>query len=187
MTGLRRGFRAEAERLAIELRGELGLSPRDRVDPFALADLYGVPVHGTTDLEIDAAHVTHFAGRESGTWSALTVFCGTRRMIVLNDAHDVRRLANSLSHELAHLFLDHEPAPVLNPDGSRTWNRQVEAEANELGAQILIPDRIAKELAIRGLDPDDVAEGFGISSQLAEWRMRVSGGFIIRQRTRANR
>jgi len=187
MTKLRHGFKAEAERLALELRAELGLGRRDRVDPQALADLYGIPVVDASELEAPTGKVDYLAAVESGAWSAITVFHGTRRMIVLNDRHDPRRRANSLAHELAHVFLEHEPAPVLHPDGSRTWSDTVEAEANELGAQILIPTQTARELAIQGRDPDYVADQFEVSTHLARWRLNVSGGYVIRRRAKANR
>ncbi|MEX2374686.1 MAG: ImmA/IrrE family metallo-endopeptidase [Dehalococcoidia bacterium] len=184
MTRLRYGFKAEAERLSLELRSELGLGADDPVDPRDLAKLYGIPIVGASDLEVSAEHAQYFAGARSGSWSATTVFHGTRRIIVLNDLHDPRRLANSLSHELAHVFLEHEPTPVVNRDGSRTWKAQVEAEANEVGAQVLIPNGTARTLALRGRQPSEVADHFGVSEQLAQWRLNVSGGYKIRNRAR---
>lgn len=186
MTALRHGFRARAERLAVELRAELDLGPSDRIDPRVLADLYGIPVVAASSLPVDAEHASYFARHESGAWSAATIFHGTRRLIVLNDGHDFRRLTNSLSHELAHVFLEHDPAPVVNPDGSRSWNPTAEAEADELGAQILLPGRTARELAIRGWTARQAAERFGVSEPLAKWRLNISGGTQIRMRARAN-
>lgn len=182
MTALRRGFKADAERLAIELRDEVGLSPYDRLDPKALADLYGIPAIDLSDLDADQRHVQHFAGDESAAWSALTVFRGTRRLIVLNDAHDDGRLANSFSHELAHLFLEHQPKPVRNADGTFSWNPQMEAEATELAAQLLIPTCTARSLAYRGQSADRVAQTYGVSTDLARWRLQVSGGLQMRGR-----
>lgn len=187
MTELRYGFRADAERLAIELRGELGLDRHSRIDPYDLAELYGIPVVGVSDLDVPDRFPGYFTGEESVSWSATTVFAGSRRLIVLNDGHGDRRLANSLSHELAHLFLEHEPAPVADEDGTRTWDDTMEAEADELGAQILIPDETAKELTIRGYSAEDIADRFGVSCDLASWRMGVSGGLTIRSRIEAKR
>lgn len=182
MTKLRRGFKADAERLALELRAELGLDADDSIDPRDLAEEYGIPVVGARDLDVANEHANYFTGEKSGVWSATTVFHGTRRLIVLNDFHDPRRIANSLAHELAHLFLEHEPTPVVKGDGSRMWNDQVEAEANELGARILIPGVTARALAVEGREPVDVADRFGVSEQLARWRLNVSGGYQIRAR-----
>jgi hypothetical protein len=187
VTTLRRGFKAEAECLAIELREEIGLSPRDRLDPQMLADLYGIPAIDLCDLDVDPRHIAQLTGPDSGAWSALTVFDGTRRKIVLNDGHDPRRLANSFSHELAHLFLEHTPKPVRNLDGSRTWNRTMEEEANELAAQLLIPTCTARILAYRGHTAEQVADMYGVSTELARWRLRISGGNRIRQRAAARR
>jgi len=43
-SGLRYGFKTEAEVLARELREELGLSYSDPLDCFALAEHFGIPV-----------------------------------------------------------------------------------------------------------------------------------------------
>ena len=41
---LRRGFKADAERIAELVRRDLGLEPLDRIDCFALAEALGIPV-----------------------------------------------------------------------------------------------------------------------------------------------
>lgn len=182
MSGLRRGFRTYATKLAAELRAELGLGLSERIAPLTLGTLYGVPVAGITELDVNVADAYYFMGAASGAWSAVTVFDGPRRLILLNDHHDTARLANSLSHELAHLFLEHEPTPIRHADGTRTWDGAKEAEANELGAQLLLPDPTAKTAALRNEEPQEVADRYGISIQLATWRMNVSGGYQIRMR-----
>ena len=48
--GLRRGFKAEAERISAEVRTELELWPLDQLDPFHLADYLGVQVFGLREL-----------------------------------------------------------------------------------------------------------------------------------------
>jgi Zn-dependent peptidase ImmA (M78 family) len=187
VTDLRRGFRADAERLAIELRAELGLSAADRLAPRALAEFYGISVLGLADLELEFRHVEVVASAESAAWSALTVFDGTRRLIVLNDVHGPPRLANSLAHELAHVFLEHEPVSIKNLDGSRTWNATMEAEADELGAQLLLPNKVARRLAVAGWSVERIAERYGVSLELARWRVGVSGGNIARHRVERKR
>lgn len=181
---LKRGFKASAERLAVELRAELGLSSEDRLDPQMLADLYGIPAIDLSELDIEPRYTAQFAGGEAGMWSALTVFRGTRRLIVLNDGHGPARLANSFSHELAHLFLEHEPKPVRNRDGTFTWNGDMEDEANELAAQLLLPNRTARRLAYRGWAAEQVAYAYGVSPELARWRLGVSGGSFMRERAK---
>ena len=42
---MRRGFKTEAKKLALEIRAELGLEASARFDPYALALEYGIPVY----------------------------------------------------------------------------------------------------------------------------------------------
>src|SRR5262245_4169951 len=103
----RRGFAAEAERLAASVRAELGLGVHDRLDPRCLADEYGVPIASITDLVAegaDPASIHQLTAVGPGCFSAGTVLVGASRLIVFNPVHTAGRLANSVTHELAHLL-----------------------------------------------------------------------------------
>ena len=52
---MRRGFKSEARKLALELRAELGLDAYGQFDPSALAVEYGIPVFQLNDLGQDPA------------------------------------------------------------------------------------------------------------------------------------
>lgn len=47
---MRRGFKAEAKRLALELRQELGLNAHTPFDPYAFAEEYGIRVIRLSEL-----------------------------------------------------------------------------------------------------------------------------------------
>ena len=47
---MRRGFKTKAEAIALELRGEMGLGPGDRIDCVGLAAHLGIDVVPITDL-----------------------------------------------------------------------------------------------------------------------------------------
>jgi IrrE N-terminal-like domain len=107
---MRRGFKTQANQIAREVRGELGLGPTDPLDPWKLAAFLDIPVIGLTDLAAavpDAVH--HFQQIEPGAFSAATVFAGTQRLIVHNDTHSPARQASNVTHEGAHGLLLHEP------------------------------------------------------------------------------
>jgi hypothetical protein len=52
---VRRGFPAEADRLAAAVRAELGLGVYDPLDPGLLAENYGVPICSLSDLVAEGA------------------------------------------------------------------------------------------------------------------------------------
>lgn len=95
----RRGFKTEANNLAEEVRGELGLSPLDALDPHALGDHLDIPIVRLSDCLKDAPAVQHLLEVEKEVFSAVTVFAGHRRTIVHNDAHALVRQHSNLAHE----------------------------------------------------------------------------------------
>ena len=52
---MRRGFKTEARKLALELRAELGVDAYGQFDPYALADEYGIPIFRLGNLGEDLA------------------------------------------------------------------------------------------------------------------------------------
>jgi Zn-dependent peptidase ImmA (M78 family) len=178
---LRRGFKAEAERIAIELRGELGLDAQRRLDPKVLAEHLHVPVLTLRDLaHIAREDVEYFLERGSSTFSAATIHVGRfKRVIVTNPAHATTRQMNSLCHELSHIVLDHE-AEAPSSSGGRSWNGVQEREADWLAGCLLIPRDAARAAARRGHTDEDVARRFGVSRALATWRMRMTGARSVR-------
>jgi len=182
---LRRGFKAASERIANDLRAQLGLSPMDRLDPRALADLMRIPVVALTDLEAPESAIRHFTLVEPGAFSALTVCVGDERLIVVNDAHADTRQASSLTHELAHSILKHPPhAAVHGGTGCRHFDPRLEAEAEQLTVVLLVTDRAAMRIARSSLDLALAAEELGISVERLRQRINQSGA---QQRVSAER
>src|SRR5581483_3803142 len=104
----RRGFKSEANAIAAEVRGELGLTPFAPLAPHELAAYLDIPVHPLSSFAAIAPEsVRLFSGAEQGTFSAVTVFRGRRREIVHNDSHALGRQHSNIAHELAHGLLLH--------------------------------------------------------------------------------
>ena len=154
-TRLRPGFKAEAERIALDLRGELGLGPADRLDPRALAAHLGIPVVPLPELGGDGAtdaSVARLLDPEAG-FSALTVCAGPRRLIVYNQRHPPGRRASSLAHELAHVILDHPAGPVFDQDRARLWDEEMEAELEHMAShERVTPAKLLERLRRDGRD-----------------------------------
>lgn len=175
---VRRGFPADADRLAAGVRAELRLGAHDRLDPRRLAAEYGIPVAPITDLVAegaDPASIHQLTVVDRGCFSAGTVLAGTSRLIVYNPAHADGRLANSLTHELAHLLLEHVPGPAIGPGGCRVWDAEMEAEADLLAAILLVPRDAALACARVGLPHEIGAARFGVSVELMRWRTNHTG------------
>lgn len=175
---VRRGFPAEADRLAAAVREELGLGCHDRLDPRRLADEYGIPVCSIADLVAagaDPASIRQLTVVDSGCFSAGTVLTGTGRLIIFNPVHGDGRLANSVAHELAHLLLEHAPGPAIGPGGCRVWDQEMESQADLLAAVLLVPRNAALACARVGLPHPVGAARFGVSADLMRWRTDHTG------------
>jgi hypothetical protein len=185
----RRGFKAEAERIALELRDELGLRPKDRLDPAALAEHLYVPVRTLRDFtDVARDEVNHLLGRGKTTFSAVTIHVNRfKRLIITNPAHATTRQTNSLCHELSHIVLEPEGESPLNISGGRAWNGMQEREADWLAACLLIPQAAAHAAARAGHTADAVAESFGVSRTLAEWRLNMTGARILAKQIASRR
>ena len=189
--GLRRGFKAEAERISAEVRAELELGPLDRLDPFHFADHLGVQVFGLRELarfDGGGANFVHvLQGAERDAFSAITIFRGDRRLIVHNDSHAPTRQASNIAHEMSHCILEHPPSPLLSPEGCRYWNTRVEEEADWLAGALLIPREGALTLTKRNVPIDRMAARYGVSEQLCRWRINETGVAIQVRRWSAAR
>ena len=181
---LRRGFKAEAESVAQLVRAELDLGPLDALDCVALAEAWGIPVVSLGELREDGAtdqSVRRLLSDDAG-FSATTVVLGTKRLIVYNPRQPSGRSASNLSHELSHLILEHEPGPAIGIGGCRHWNGVQEAEADWLGATMLVPRKSALEWMLQSGDLEDGARNFGVSVELFRWRVNHTG--VVRQLAR---
>jgi Zn-dependent peptidase ImmA (M78 family) len=181
---LRRGFKSEANKLAIDVRGELGLSSNSRLCPFALAESLLIPVFTLQALvaldEQLAQHVALLINSHRSAFSAITVFNGRRRCIVHNHRHAPVRQHSNIAHELGHALLMHPAHPPFCSAGSRIYRAELEEEANWLGPVLLVPNEAAR-WAIR-MPVAEAAKHFGVSEDLMSFRLRMSGAHHIHRR-----
>ncbi len=187
---LKRGFKAEAERIAADVRAELDLGPMDPLNPFLVAEHLAIPVYGMREISKitpNSSFVSFFSFDDQESFSAVTVFVGMRRFIVHNESHHTHRQASNVSHEISHTLLEHGPTPVLRADGDRFWNSDVEDEASWLGAALSVPRDGALALAKRNWTVDRIASHYSVSEKLAQWRIDQTGIPYQIERLRAYR
>jgi IrrE N-terminal-like domain len=120
---LRRGFKTEANWYAARLREELNIAVHLPLCPWRLAAHLGFPVAPLSDYAKDEPEAVGYLQSKSGQkdFSAVTLAVGRERIIIHNDAHDPKRQAANISHELAHGLLNHPPMKILDPSGKRAY------------------------------------------------------------------
>ena len=189
---MRRGFKAWSERTAATYRTALGLRLTDRFDPGRLVKHLGLEVWTPHDVpELDPEHIHQLTVRDSKNWSAVTLHVGESRLIIVNSAHTPARRLNSLTHELAHLILQHEPGRIdVSTEGHlflSSFETEQEQEADWLAGTLLVP-REGLRVRFRSTeDPEALARHFGVSVQLLQWRLRMTGVALQARRARRMR
>lgn len=173
---LPRGFKAAANRIAVGLRTQENLAAYAPVDTHALAKRIGIIVSSLSEFaESRPEAVAQLIG-DDGAFSSLLLSLGDgRRMAILNDTHSVSRQNSSLAHEVAHTLLAH-PLEVLSVRvDCRDFDSGIEAEANCLAGCILIPNEAAWRIVGSGMDLDSARKQYGVSRQMLNYRLNVSG------------
>lgn len=183
----RRGFKAEANWYAREMRRELCLQPHDPLCPWKLAEHLEYKVVELSEYAADEPRAAAYlrSARGQKEFSAITLCDDEIRWIIHNDAHHRRRQAANISHELAHGLLLHRPAPLTGMNGARIFNREQENEANWLGPALLVSEEAALFIVETAKPLAAVCETYGVSGDLLQMRLHVTGAFIRVARRRA--
>jgi hypothetical protein len=180
MSPLPRGFKTWTERLSAGIRRNLGLAATDPLPPKRIAEYLGVRLwtpHDVPDLPTEV--LDQLLRHDASGWSAVTQEIGNDIVVIYNPEHSPGRQSSDIAHELAHLLLKHEPGRVIiSVEGSvvlRSYDAQQEEEANWLAWSLLLP-RVALVAARRDQKTvQDIAEEYGVSTTLANFRLQKCG------------
>lgn len=180
MSTLDRGFKSWAERLSAGIRRELELEPHAQLDPRALAGYLDVTLWTPSDVPgLPSNVVEQLLERDPWGWSAVTQVVDGGTVVIYNPRHSAGRWASNVTHELAHLILDHEPGKIiLSNDGAivmRTFDAKQEAEAGWLSGCLLLPRVALLRAARAGLSPGQIADEYGVTEVLVNYRLRICG------------
>lgn len=177
---MRRGFKTQAENLALKHRTNLSLTPMDKIDPKVFLESLGILVWKPHEIPgISAATVEHLTEVDPDSWSGVTIREGDHKAIIVNSAHPTTRQANTLMHEWSHIELNHKPSRVDRSVGGllllSDYQADIEEEADWLAGCILAPREGLLQHSRSGLNAAQVANHYGVSQQLANWRIGKTG------------
>lgn len=177
---LERGFKARAERTSAGLRGELGLSLYEQLNPHQLAAYLEIKLLTPSEVPGMTDELLHqLLTVDPWGWSAVTIVQGDAALIIYNPRHSAGRQASDITHELAHIVLGHQPATmIMSPDGSlvmRSYDQKQEDEANWLAWAILLPREALLSMKRKRATVIDIATAFGVTETLVQYRLRITG------------
>ena len=178
---LRRGFKSEAERVARDVRTELGMRAAQSVEPEVLAKLLGIEVRAGDEL-IPRERFSELEDIQPDSFSACTLRPSPDRLVVVyNPLSAESRRRSDVAHELAHALLDHDLSRVerLGDVTFLSCDPTQEEEAAWLSGCLLLPRTLLLAEVRRGSDAKEVAKKYGVSERMAQYRLDVTG--VVRQ------
>jgi hypothetical protein len=148
---MRRGFKAEAERLAQSTRASMRLKPTQALDAVDLAKAPWSSVRSADELTA-MANLEALEHLQPGAFSACTFDLGERTVIVFNPLSSPGRRQSDISHEAAHLLLHHGVKEVESFGGLSffTCDPDEEQEANWLAGCLLLPRELLRRAVYAG-------------------------------------
>jgi hypothetical protein len=104
------------------------------------------------------------------------------KLCMLNPLQSPGRSRITLTEEICHCYFGHQPtAFVVNAQGLlvRDFNKKQEEEAYGVGAAVLLPWNLFFPLLNKGTGVEDLAEGFDVTTQLVEYRIKITGASAL--------
>ncbi len=165
--------------MSSQARQDLGLAPTAPLDPWVYSSHIGVVVLDFSEIQLTAACKQRLLLTDSESWSGMTLREDGVTAIIVNPSHSRGRQCSTLAHELSHVILKHVPAQVeVSSTGMlllSDYSDEAEAEADWLAAAMLLPRDVLMDRRRRGDTISAIADAFGTSDQLCEWRVRMTG------------
>jgi Zn-dependent peptidase ImmA (M78 family) len=173
---LPRGFKANAERESLRLRRELGLAPTQALDVTRLADHLKVEIVSAGDL-IDVTRLEELERIQAYSFSAATFEIKERTFVVTSPLRPAARQASDVTHELSHLLLKHKLSEIREISGVpfRTCRPDEEEQATSFGGTLLLPRPLLVAAARQGLGPQQIAEKYNVTVEMARFRYNSTG------------
>lgn len=167
------------EHNGLDVRQELGVPLDAAVDEraaFSLLSNVTIVAHG--ELEMAQTYIERFRGGRSGRWSGMCVpLPDGETFVIYNDSHAITRIRATLMEEFFHLRLGHPPTSVriFKKEGThRSYQSDVEREAYESGAALLVPYKSLREMLLARESTASIATQFGVSPELVRFRAKVT-------------
>lgn len=110
--------------------------------------------------------------------------------IIVNPSHAPERQSSTMMHEISHIILKHVAVRVdLSQTGIMLvseYSEDDEGEADWLAGTLLLPRDTIKHYRELGMTSTQIARLFGVSNQMCEWRIRMTGIEVQMRRSKAS-
>jgi Zn-dependent peptidase ImmA (M78 family) len=177
---LRRGFKSQCERSAVEVRRSFNLQPSAPLLATTYAKVSGVVVWSDQDIidlpEEDRRQLTI---EDPESWSAFVIRIEQRHLIVYNSSQSEPRINSVIMHELSHILLGHKLTSAgISSEGyliPTIYDQDQEDEANWMAGTLLLPRPALLRIRNDGLTDNDAMSLYSVSKEMMQWRFRMTG------------
>lgn len=179
---LRHGFKAEAERISLRLRQEMGLKDYSPLDAFELAEHLSIPIFSPAGLGLSQTDINHLLG--SSGWSAFTIINKRGvKVVVHNNLQSNPRQQSNIMHELSHILCKHSNASTVDlykeynlPSYMREFDESQEAEAIYLGGCLQLPRAsLLWSIGSQSMSKKEISGYYTASSEMVTFRINTTG------------
>jgi Zn-dependent peptidase ImmA (M78 family) len=158
----------------------IGVGNLAPLDPWKYAEYLGLLILDIYKLGISKTAMKQLLADDNESWSAMTLKEGDITAIIVNPSHSPARQRSNLMHEIAHFELRHLPSRIEVSKNTgllllSDYSDDQEAEADWYGAALLLPRTALAHYRVRKKNTADIATMYGVSNQLCEWRLRMTG------------
>lgn len=181
----RRGFKTNAEKIAVEYRKRLGLKDFEPLSALKLAAHFEIEVLCPGEIPGISPDCLSKLLAGADHWSAITIGREKPTLIIYNDTHSRARTESNLMHEMAHVLLGHEMGEIDTSLGIplRKYDSMQENEAEWLGGCLQLPKpALLKYFVYNNFSVEQISEMFNASRAMVNYRIRVSGVKVIQYR-----
>ena len=175
-----RGFKAECESIAIEMRKLVNLEPHQYLPAKILAKHLKIPILYPSEISgLSDTDMKCLGRKEKTQWSAVTTEFDGEKFIILNESHSDKRQESDLMHELAHVIRNHNMSILSSSSNSifqlREYNEENEQEAIWLGGVLQLPRTALEWVAYKKMKIPEISEIYNSSHSMVQFRINKSG------------
>ena len=187
---MRYGFKARAERISAAARQALGLNAIAPLKPEDYAAHIDVDILTVDELDLSGEARRQLLEADSTSWSGMTIRESKLIGVLVNPTHSPQRQASTMMHELSHVVLKHVPVRVdVSSAGIllvSEYSEDDEEEANWLSGALLLPRDALKHYRGENWPPAKIMSQFGVSQEMYNWRIRLTGVDVQMRRARVS-
>ncbi|MBZ0317915.1 MAG: ImmA/IrrE family metallo-endopeptidase [Anaerolineae bacterium] len=178
---MRRGFKADAERQALDLRQSLSLSIAVPLIGTQLAKHLEVLVSSANRIpRIPNEIREQLWEADNMSWSAFTISHEHKgKRVFYNPTHPRGRHESNVMHEISHILCNHAPSKFVtfeNCDFSlRTCDPEQEEEADWFSGCLKLPRESLIWAVRQKMENEEIASHFVTSLEMVKFRRNVTG------------